>query len=90
MTIPGLRALARDRFFHLLILIGIGLSFYVPFAPQRWPAAIDWHTILTKYRTKDGYETYDKLTDADRNALKGPITTLAEDLAQLRGVLGLD
>jgi iron uptake system component EfeO len=47
-------------------------------------------TILTKYRTKDGYETYDKLTDADRNALKGPITTLAEDLAQLRGVLGLD
>lgn len=47
-------------------------------------------TILAKYRTKDGYETYDKLTDADRNALKGPITTLAEDLAQLRGVLGLD
>ena len=47
-------------------------------------------SILGKYRTKDGYETYDKLTDADRNALKGPITTLAEDLAQLRGVLGLD
>lgn len=47
-------------------------------------------TILAKYRTKDGYQTYDKLTDADRNALKGPITTLAEDLAQLRGVLGLD
>ena len=47
-------------------------------------------TILSKYRTKDGFETYDKLTDADRNALKGPITTLAEDLSQLRGVLGLD
>ncbi len=47
-------------------------------------------TILAKYRTKDGFETYDKLTDADRTALKGPITTLAEDLAQLRGVLGLD
>ncbi|HGY8303696.1 TPA: ferrous iron transporter, partial [Escherichia coli] len=47
-------------------------------------------TILAKYRTKDGYETYDKLTDADRNALKGPITALAEDLAQFRGVLGLD
>jgi iron uptake system component EfeO len=46
--------------------------------------------ILAKYRTKDGYETYDKLTEADRNALKGPVTTLAEDLAQLRGVLGLD
>lgn len=46
--------------------------------------------ILAKYRTKDGFETYDKLTDADRNALKGPITTLAEDLSLLRGVLGLD
>lgn len=30
-------------------------------------------TILAKYRTKDGFENYDKLTDADRNALKGPI-----------------
>ncbi|MFP2237724.1 iron uptake system protein EfeO [Pseudescherichia vulneris] len=47
-------------------------------------------TILAKYKTKDGYQTYDKLTNADRNALKGPITTLAEDLAQLRGILGLD
>ncbi|AYN26784.1 MULTISPECIES: iron uptake system protein EfeO [Buttiauxella] len=46
--------------------------------------------ILAKYRTKDGFETYDKLTDADRNALKGPVTALAEDLSQLRGVLGLD
>ncbi|MGP3590061.1 iron uptake system protein EfeO [Vagococcus sp. WN89Y] len=46
--------------------------------------------ILAKYRQNNGFETYDKLTDADRNALKGPITTLAEDLAQLRGVLGLD
>lgn len=46
--------------------------------------------ILSKYRTKDGYESYDKLTDADRNAMKGPITTLAEDLAKLRGTLGLD
>lgn len=47
-------------------------------------------SILSKYRTKDGFETYDKLTTADRNALKGPITTLAEDLAQLRGITGLD
>lgn len=46
--------------------------------------------ILAKYRTKEGFESYDKLTDADRNALKGPITTLAEDLAMLRGTLGLD
>lgn len=47
-------------------------------------------TILAKYRTKDGFESYEKLTDADRKALKGPITALAEDLALLRGVLGLD
>ncbi|WP_145600305.1 iron uptake system protein EfeO [Yersinia frederiksenii] len=47
-------------------------------------------SILAKYRTKDGYESYEKLTDADRTAMKGPITALAEDLAQLRGVLGLD
>lgn len=47
-------------------------------------------SILSKYRTKDGFETYDKLTTADRNALKGPITTTAEDLAQLRGITGLD
>ncbi|MFW5400261.1 iron uptake system protein EfeO [Yersinia sp. 1252 StPb PI] len=47
-------------------------------------------SVLAKYRTKEGYESYDKLTDADRNAMKGPITALAEDLAQLRGVLGLD
>lgn len=46
--------------------------------------------ILTKYRTKEGFESYEKLTDADRNALKGPITTLAEDLSLLRGTLGLD
>jgi len=45
---------------------------------------------LAKYRTKDGYETYDKLTTADRNAMKGPVTTLAEDLSKLRGTLGLD
>ena len=47
MNIPGLRALARDRFFHLLLVIGIGLSFFVPFAPKTWPEAIDWHTIIT-------------------------------------------
>ncbi|BCU90764.1 iron uptake system component EfeO [Yersinia pseudotuberculosis] len=47
-------------------------------------------SVLAKYRTKEGYESYEKLTDADRSAMKGPITALAEDLAQLRGVLGLD
>ncbi|MDW8846751.1 iron uptake system protein EfeO [Erwinia sp. MMLR14_017] len=47
-------------------------------------------SILAKYRTKEGYKSYDLLTDADRNAMKGPITTLAEDLSKLRGTLGLD
>lgn len=47
-------------------------------------------SILTRYRTKDGFESYEKLTDADRTALKGPVTALAEDLSLLRGTLGLD
>lgn len=47
-------------------------------------------SVLAKYKTAEGYESYEKLTEADRHAMKGPITTLAEDLAQLRGVLGLD
>lgn len=47
MTFPGLQALKRDRFFHLLLIIGAGLSFFVPFAPHTWPAAIDWRTIIT-------------------------------------------
>lgn len=48
-------------------------------------------SVLAKYRLKDGnFETYDKLTDKDRLALKGPITVLAEDLSLLRGVLGLN
>lgn len=47
MKIPGLQALTRDRFFHLLLIIGAGLSLFVPFAPKAWPAAIDWRTIIT-------------------------------------------
>jgi iron uptake system component EfeO len=46
--------------------------------------------LLAKYRTPDGFRTYDHLTDADRTALKGPITALAEDLSELRGALGVD
>jgi iron uptake system component EfeO len=46
---------------------------------------------LAKYRTgDDGFASYDKLTPADVNALKGPITLLAEDLSKLRGTLGVD
>lgn len=47
MNLPFLRALAHDRFLHLLIIIAVVLSFFVPFAPGGWPAAIDWHTIIT-------------------------------------------
>ncbi|WP_343315900.1 iron uptake system protein EfeO [Brucella sp. BE17] len=46
--------------------------------------------ILAKYKKGDGYESYDKLTEDDRKALAGPVTTLAEDLSTLRGVLGLN
>ncbi len=48
-------------------------------------------SLLAKYRTEDGgFAPYDHLSDRDRNALKGPITVLAEDLSTLRGKLGLD
>ena len=45
--------------------------------------------ILAKYKTADGFQTYDKLSAVDRKALVGPVQTLAEDLSQLRGLLGL-
>lgn len=46
---------------------------------------------LKKYRTKDGgFESYKKLSDADRKLLAGRVNTLAEDLSKLRGMLGLD
>ena len=47
MNLPFIRSLMRDRFLHLLIIIGILLSFFVPFTPAHWPAVIDWHTIVT-------------------------------------------
>ncbi|XXQ67523.1 iron uptake system protein EfeO [Neisseriaceae bacterium B1] len=46
--------------------------------------------ILAKYKTPKGFETYDKLSEADRKALQAPINTLAEELAKLRGTLGLN
>ena len=45
--------------------------------------------VLAKYRSKDGFVSYEKLTDADRTRLKGPITALAEDFSTLKGVLGI-
>ncbi|MEX3018767.1 anion transporter [Kluyvera sp. STS39-E] len=47
MNFPFIRSLIRDRFLHLLLIIGVVLSFFVPFQPADWPAAIDWHTIIT-------------------------------------------
>ncbi|HCC0889671.1 TPA: anion transporter [Salmonella enterica] len=47
MNLAFLRPLRRDRFFQLLIIVGIALSPFVPFAPRAWPEAIDWHTIIT-------------------------------------------
>jgi len=46
--------------------------------------------ILGKYRVGDGFQSYDKVKESDRKAMKGPITTLAEDLSTLRGQLGLE
>ncbi|MFC2613360.1 MAG: iron uptake system protein EfeO [Eikenella corrodens] len=46
--------------------------------------------ILAKYRTEKGFQPYNKLTDADRKNLQAPINALAEDLAKLRGILGLN
>jgi iron uptake system component EfeO len=45
---------------------------------------------LAKYKTPEGYQTYDKLSDQDRRALAAVVNTLAEDLSTLRGKLGLD
>jgi iron uptake system component EfeO len=45
---------------------------------------------LAKYKSGDGFQSYDKLRDSDRKAMKGQITTLAEDLSTLRGQLGLE
>jgi iron uptake system component EfeO len=45
---------------------------------------------LSKYRTPEGFETYDHLSFVDRIAVKALLTILAEQLSQLRGVLGLE
>ena len=45
---------------------------------------------LAKYKTADGYQLYDKLTEDDRKMLAAAVNTLAEDLSTLRGKLGLN
>lgn len=44
---------------------------------------------LDKYREGEGFMSYDKLSDEDRRRLSALVNTLAEDLATLRGRLGL-
>ncbi|GEP12150.1 iron uptake system protein EfeO [Methylobacterium gnaphalii] len=46
--------------------------------------------VLSRYRAAGDFAPYDRLTSRDRNALKGPITLLAEDLSTLRARLNLD
>ncbi|MCX8282176.1 iron uptake system protein EfeO [Phyllobacterium sp. 0TCS1.6C] len=45
---------------------------------------------LGKYKTAEGYELYDKLSEDDRAVLAAAVNTLAEDLSTLRGKLGLN
>jgi len=48
-------------------------------------------SLLGHYHTEDRrFASYEDLKVADRNALKGMVTALAEDLSLLRGTLGLD
>ena len=46
---------------------------------------------LAKYKTPDGgFATYDKVSEADKKDMKTAIASLAEDLSQLRGTLGVE
>lgn len=47
MLLNLVRPFARDRFLHLLLLVGVALSFVAPFQPKSCVHAIDWHTIIT-------------------------------------------
>ena len=46
--------------------------------------------VLARYRVKDGFASYEKLTDDDRTRLKGPVTALAEDFSTMKGKLGVE
>jgi len=50
----------------------------------------DVDAVLDKYQAADGsFVSYEELTDADRDVLAAKVNTLAEDLATLRGQLGM-
>jgi iron uptake system component EfeO len=49
------------------------------------------NTGLAKYKNADGtYQTYDKLTDADRASLQAELATLSENLSMVAGAFGLE
>lgn len=45
---------------------------------------------LAKYKTANGYELYDKLSEQDRKVLSAKVNALATELSTLRGKLGLN
>ncbi|MEH1765557.1 iron uptake system protein EfeO [Nostoc sp.] len=46
---------------------------------------------LAKYKTPDGgFANYDKVSETDKKEMKTAIASLAEDLSQLRGTLGVE
>ncbi|MBK9081313.1 MAG: iron uptake system protein EfeO [Rhizobiales bacterium] len=48
------------------------------------------NVLLARYQAPGGgFVPYEKVSKRDRNAMRGPINALAEDLSKLRGVLGL-
>lgn len=52
---------------------------------------IDTEAMLMKYSTKDGgFKKYEAVTEDDKTQMKALVATLSEDLAKLRGTLGLD
>lgn len=48
------------------------------------------HYYVEEGKVESGFVAYDEVSDADRRALVGPVTVLAEELSTLRGLLGLN
>ncbi|MEH6567375.1 MAG: iron uptake system protein EfeO [Halopseudomonas sp.] len=48
------------------------------------------HYYVEEGEVGSGFVSYEKVSDADRRALVGPVTVLAEELSTLRGMLGLN
>ncbi|MFC0266716.1 iron uptake system protein EfeO [Kushneria aurantia] len=78
-------------------------SLFKPLVAQQHPDFVarvtknfgDVEKTLAQYRTTpddpaSGFVSYDEVSQADRHALAGTVTVLAEDLSTLRGMLGLD